>query len=1525
GGRLVIVPFDVSRSPQDFYELLATERVTVLNQTPSAFRQLQRVATKPEAQLALQLRLVVFGGEALDLPSLQPWFAKYGDKAPQLVNMYGITETTVHVTYRPIELTDIDCGSAIGRPIPDLELYVLDPDLQPVEVGTTGEMYVGGAGVARGYLNRPELTAERFIPHPFAPDGVLYKTGDLARYLPDGDLEYLGRSDNQVKIRGFRIELGEIDATLTQQPQIQEAVTIVREDAPGDIRLVAYVVPATPAPLDIPALRATLKQQLPDYMVPAAFVCVAAMPLTANGKIDRQALPLPEQPQIDYRATLVAADTAIEQILIEIWQASLRLEKIGVEDNFFDLGGNSLLGLAAIESIQAKFNLKVSPVRLYQYPTIRSLAKYLNSVLVAQPPTTVAPSVPLTQLPAVKNTDVAVIGMVGRFPGADSIDRLWENLCAGREATTFFEPDEIDPSVDPQLLADPNYVRAKGVLAGAELFDASFFGMTARTAEMMDPQARVLLELASEALETVGYVAGATTKIGIYAGSADTTYFERHLSARLPKAGQSPTDILDRFGEFQTHLVNDRDYFATRASYQLNLQGPSINISTACSTSLVAIIQAYEGLLANRCDLALAGGVAIDTPQNRGYLHQEGSILSPDGHCRPFDANAQGTLFNNGGGLVVLKRLDEAIASGDRIYAVIKGVGINNDGADKVSFTAPSVRGQMGAILQAQAQAGVDPETISYIEAHGTATALGDPIEVEALTQAFRTKTTATQFCGIGSIKSNLGHLTAAAGVAGFIKTVLALYHRQIPPSINYDRPNPYIDFANSPFYVNAKLTDWKATTPRRAGVSSFGGGGTNAHVILEQPPVIPPSSPSRPYQLLLLSAKTATAIDRQTNDLHDYLKRASNPPLADIAATLQQGRKRYSQRRFVVCQQPSDAIVNLATLPPQLTATQNADSQNAEVAWMFSGQGAQHVNMGLDLYRSEPIFRQAIDNCTEILQPLLGLDLREIIYPSALATAQSTELLSQTRYTQPALFAIEYALTQLWQSWGIRPQAAIGHSVGEFVAACLAGVFSLTDALQLVAKRGQLMWDLPAGSMLSVRCSAEEIASKLPPELAIAAINSPVACVVSGSTQAIERLEQELTAATIACKLLHTSHAFHSPMMAAIVAPFAAEVARVRLSPPQIPFVSAVTGDWITAAQAVDPQYWAEHLRQPVQFAKGIQTLWERNPDYVLLEIGPRQSLTTLATQQRRDRQNVIPSLGNVAAPDRDWQYILAAIGQLWQAGANIDWQQFYHQETRQRVPLPTYPFERQKYWIDPPPHFRNSVPTNDLATATAIDSTPTAPLPNTAMTSQQLSEPAMRIMPEQNRHERLMPEIAVVIEAAAGIKIGTGDRGSTFLELGLDSLSLTQIALSLKKKFKVPVTFRQLLEDCSTMTTLARSIDFQLPPEAFPAPEIAQPTPPVNLPIAVAPSPIAPPSPSPINPVIPVTQLAANSAMSAGTSSAIESLIQQQLQIMARQLELLSSHPTPAITQSPSPPAPPLPYSPTPPLPHSQSPSNN
>ncbi|MEH2435499.1 MAG: aminotransferase class III-fold pyridoxal phosphate-dependent enzyme [Nostoc sp.] len=1058
---------------------------------------------------------------------------------------------------------------------------------------------------------------------------------------------------------------------------------------------------------------------------------------------------------------------------------------------------------------------------------------------------------------------VAIIGMVGRFPGAGNVDEFWRNLAEGLESTTFFEDEELDPSIDPNLCKDPSYVKARGIISGGETFDAAFFGINPLEAVVMDPQSRVFLELAYEALENAGYESESFEGlIGLYAGCGQNTYFANHISGRM--------EIVDRIGEFQTMLANEKDFLTTRAAYKLNLKGPAVSVNTACSTSLVAIIQACQALSSYQCDMALAGGISMTTPQNSGYVAQEGSMLSGNGHCRPFDASAQGTMFNNGAGLVVLKRLEDALHEGDRIYAVIRGSGINNDGADKVSFTAPSVDGQAEAIAMAQAYANFHPETISYIEAHGTATPLGDPIEIEALTQAFRVHTNAKQFCAIGSLKSNVGHLVAAAGVAGLIKTALALHYKKIPPSLNFEAPNPKIDFANSPFYVNTKLAEWsEGETPRRAGVSSFGVGGTNAHIVLEEAPQITNSGASRPQQLLLLSAKTNKALEVATANLLQHLQYNAEINLADVAYTLQRGRKAFNYRRSVVCHDITDAIAALQSLDPNQVSTRHTEIRNPAVVFMFPGQGSQYVNMGLNLYNREPVFQEVVDRCAEILKPLLGKDLREILYPVASERETAAIFLRQTCFTQPALFVIEYALAQLWQSWGVKPQAMIGHSIGEFVAACIAGVFTLEDALMLVATRGRLMWDLPQGAMLSVRLPAKEVKPRLSAELAIAAINGPSLCVVSGPTEAIAALQKQLESEEVVCRHLHTSHAFHSPMMDSIIAPFAEVVGKVKLSPPQIPFVSTVSADWITAQQATDPMYWATHLRQTVRFAEGVQTLWQQ-PERLLLEVGPRITTTTLARQQAKDikQQIAIASLNDNAENEAEWTALLKAVGQLWLAGVSIDWSNFYQKETRQRIPLPTYPFERQRFWIDPLPH-PNRAEIPKLSNPQLLEKTQT-----------------MTISPQQ----KLISLLKDIIEETSGLEIASVDDSTTFLEMGLDSLSLTQVGLALKKKFQVKVTLRQLLEIYPNLGTLADFINPALSPETLSTLGLTET-------VAELIPEVALPAPATTSPTLVVHEVHTNGSApqishQPAASSFLENVINQQLQIMTQQLALLGNN---------------------------------
>jgi acyl transferase domain-containing protein len=871
---------------------------------------------------------------------------------------------------------------------------------------------------------------------------------------------------------------------------------------------------------------------------------------------------------------------------------------------------------------------------------------------------------------------IAVIAMNCRFPGARSVDEFWENLRNGVESISVFSPEELAESgIDTTLVNEPSYVNAGGAIDDIELFDAQFFGFSPRDAQLLDPQQRLFLECAWESLELAGYDPAAYDgAVGVYAGQSLSTY-ALYLYVASHRLGIDDFDIL---------VGNDKDYLATRTSYKLNLHGPSVTLQTACSTSLVAICTATQALRARECDLALAGGVTVGVPQKQGYFYRQGGIGSPDGHCRTFDAAAEGTVGGNGVGIVVLKRLADAITDGDQIRAVIRGAAVNNDGADKVGYTAPSVAGQAQVIAAALAQGNVRPETIGYVEAHGTATPLGDPIEVAALAQIFGPARNGAS-CWIGSVKTNVGHLDCAAGVAGLIKGVLALEHGEIPPSLHFRSPNPEIDFERTPFSVVTELHPWPpGAEPRRVGVSSFGIGGTNAHVVLEEAPKPDSSESPKAMQVLTLSARTPSALEAASANLARRLQETPDVDLGNVAFTLQLGRRAFPQRRILVCESATDALAALDGANRRVISGRSGTAEQHAV-FMFSGQGSQHPGMGRGLYESEGVFRRQIDECAKVLEPELGHDLRESLYPSPGDEEAAAEQLRQTALTQPALFVVEYALAALWDKWGVRPHALIGHSIGEYVAACLAGVFSLEDALRVVAARGRLMQQMPAGAMLAVQLPERDVGAFLDGKLSLSAVNAPALCVVSGAFDAVDELASILEQDGVSCTRLRTSHAFHSPTMEPAAKALADLLGSVTLQPPSLPVISNVTGTWLTAEQATDPAYWETHARQTVRFGDGVRLLLS-DPDAVLLEVGPGRMLVSLARQAQAGSgsRQILSSLPHPGDPQPDLPHALETLGRLWIAGVPVAWRSLHAGEKRRRVLLPTYPFERERYWID-------------------------------------------------------------------------------------------------------------------------------------------------------------------------------------------------------------------------------------------------
>jgi amino acid adenylation domain-containing protein len=952
---------------------------------------------------------------------------------------------------------------------------------------------------------------------------------------------------------------------------------------------------------------------------------------------------------------------------------------------------------------------------------------------------------------------IAIIGMSGRFPKAATIEQFWDMLASGREASTTLGDEELRAAGVPErLIRNPDFVKVAYAVDDIDGFDAGLFQFTAREAEITDPQQRMLLECSHEALEHAGYAPDRYDGlIGVYAGVGSMFYFIRNLS--------TDPELLETVGTLRVSIGNEKSFASTMVSYKLDLRGPSVNVDTACSTSLVAVHQACQSLLAHECDMALAGGVSLDVPQKAGMLYREGSIVSPDGHCRPFDADAKGTVKGNGAGVVLLKRLEDAIQDRDFIHAVIRGSAVNNDGAEKVGYTASSIEGQAEVIAEAFARADVDPSTIGYVEAHGTGTILGDPIEISALREVFSDESVGPQSCLIGSVKSNIGHLDIAAGVAGLIKTVEIVKRGVIPPTINYTSPNPNIDFETGPFAVARTAQPWRRNdTTRRAGVSSFGIGGTNAHVIVEEPPLRISGPSERATQLLVVSARSIASLARQLTNLSGYLAEHPEVNLADVAYTLQVGRREHPYRASVTGTTACELADELAKAARQASAAVPV-AETPDVCFMFPGQGAQHLGMARDLYESEPVFRAEFDRCADGFTRELGRDLRDVIFTDE-------ERLGQTLFTQPALFTVEYALAALWGAQGIRPSAMIGHSIGEYVAACLAGVMSIEDAILLVAERARLMQSLPKGDMLMVHLPEAALDAYLDGPVSLAAVNGPQMCVLSGSIEAIAGLEARLREACIESRRLHTSHAFHSSMMDPILGTFGRKVAAIRLHPPQIPYLSNVTGQWITPEQATDPGYWVRHLRGTVRFADGLETLLQARRN-IFLEVGPGQVLTTLARRSFDLGARAVPSARHMQDPRSDSGMFLQALGNLWGLGCSFVWDDLHRNDERGRVPLPTYPFEKKSYWIGP----------KGASTAGEDERQDWAEKGAGAAADA-----------EQEAGSSLSQRLAALWARAFGVSQVEPDDG--FFELGGDSLLATQLTSLVRDRLRVDLSLSDL-----------------------------------------------------------------------------------------------------------------------------------
>lgn len=1438
GSRLLIADNDEVTDPALLARRIVLGEVTVLQATPSRWRMLCR-----ESGWEGRLRALA-GGETLPRELAE----KVLHRCPTLWNLYGPTETTIWSIIGEV-VRGQEGPVPLGRPIANTRVYILDAGLQPVPTGVAGELFLGGAGVSPCYHNSPALTAERFIPDPFSPErgARFYRTGDLVRYRKNGDIVFLGRVDDQVKVRGYRIELGEIEANLNRHPEVSEAAVVARRDQAGGTFLAGYVVASASKPPAGEDLRAFLLQRLPEYMVPTLFRNLESMPRTSNGKIDRRALPEPEGHRPDLNASFLEPRDEIEKQIAAIWQNVLQIEKAGVNDNFFDLGGHSMRLVEVRSRLSKALGTDLSLIELFQYPTISSLARHIGKEVAARPAPRPAASAQADG--RLEDTShIAVIGMAGRFPGAPTLEQFWCNLHDGIESLTRFSERELQASgVDPSHFRHPDYVQWGGILDQIEAFDAPFFGISPGEARIIDPQHRIFLECCWEAFENAGRVPGDDNgAVGVFAGCSQSAYWSNNLNTR--------PEVLEKVGDFSAYVGNEKDFLPTRISYLLNLRGPSVNVQTACSTSLVAIHLACRSLRDGECDLALAGGVTVNVPQKVGYLYQEGGIRSPDGHCRAFDAQARGTVFGSGAGVVLLKPLDKALSDGDPIQAVIRGSAINNDGSLKVGFTAPGVEGQAEVLREAFRRSGVDPRSLSLIEAHGTGTELGDPIELTALEKAFGDVEGQRNFCAIGSVKSNIGHLDCAAGVAGFLKAVLALQNRMLPPSLHFRQPNPQFDLEKSPFFVNSRLKPWDSEAgPRRAGVSAFGIGGTNAHVILEEAPQAKEPGPSRPLQLLLLSARSLQGLDAATARLKTHLQSSPDLDLADLCYTLKVGRKALGHRRFFVCRDKSDALQALADPARGRSYEVDRESAPVPVVFLFPGQGAAWHGLGKELYRVEKVFREQVEECCSLLEPQLERDLREVLFPAREEREEAARLLRRTAWNQPALFTLEYSLARLLMAWGIHPQAMIGHSLGEYVAACLSGVFPLPDVLELVVHRGRLMESVSGGAMLAVPLEEEELAAFLKPPLSLAAVNEPGRAVVSGPKESIEALRRQLKDKGVASQPLETTCAFHSSMMEPILDDFRKRVSQVQRHAPQIPFISNLSGDWISRREARDPDYWTRHLRRTVRFSQGVAKLLE-GPGRILLEVGPGSALTGVLRRRQHKPTGVhcFPSMSRRAADPSDLEALLTLMGSLWSCGAVVDWSGFYADQQRRRVCLPTYPFQREVHWVEAKSRHSGPVP--------RADGEAEPPVAASQVPGQASPEPR----PEGS--QAVSQDLAEILSGLLGVEAGSLPQDATFLEMGADSLLLLQFSQGIEKHFGVKLPFRRIMEEFTTLETLSQHLQEELPEWKVPDPPSKE------------------------------ARAGQGQSMAARQQTAaiqaegdLEEIVRQQLSIMSRQIELL------------------------------------
>ena len=1251
-------------STQLLEEFIVESKISMMWMTAPLFNQIVQI----NPSLFQTIRYLIIGGDALS-----PYHVAKVKKACKdltLVNGYGPTENTVFSTTFEIK-QDYESRVPIGKPIANSTAYIVDTYGHLAPVGALGELCVGLDGVGRGYLGREELTKEKFVEDIVFPDRKMYRSGDLARFLSDGVIDFFGRKDYQVKIRGFRIELTEIESVLNQHDKVKDCVVVATEKNEFDKMLVAFVQKKTE--VDIDELRQYMTEQMPVYCVPSAFVLLDELPFTTNGKIDRKALKNMQNVEVEVEVPVPdVPESGTEKKVKEIWERILKRPATGLDINFFEMGGTSLHMIQMSSQLEKEFHQSVTVVDLFTYTTIRSLSMYLEGKQTndSSEPEVSEESKKISK--EISKEEIAVIGMAGRFPGANTIKRFYENIRDGRECVSFFTKEELEGEVDSRLLESELYVRAKGVVEGSEYFDARMFGYSDREAELMDPQVRMLHECVFHALEDGGYMNEKVQRTGLFVGASPN--FEWLM--RIRSNAEDDTAVWEA-ANLNFHSL------AAPVAYKLNMQGPVVMNSTACSSSLVAVHLACRSLLEGECEMAVVGGVSVSLPIKSGYTYQEGMIRSKDGRCRPFREDSDGTTSGDGVGTVLLKPLSKAIQDKDYIYAVIKGSAMNNDGSRKAGFTAPSVDGQCQVIRSALNSAGVTGEQVRYIETHGTGTPIGDAIELRALKETYGAKKKVRT--ALGSVKANIGHLDSAAGIAGFIKTALCLKQGIIPPCVHEGAPNKLLN-NDSTFYLNDQLKNWDSGEGvYQAGISSFGIGGTNVHMILEEPPVrVDKQEKADKWNVVPISALTKESLYQQCMEL----VKASNDnalSLESIVSGLQTGRKNLDYRMtFLVDskeslnKQLSEAVANGIS---QMKVS--CMKEKRSVVFLFPGQGTQYFGVCKELYQNNRLYHDIFDDCFSRLSKehagvkgfLLGDD-KAVITP---------EEMNQTKNAQPLLFVMEYTLAMTLINLGIKPDAMIGHSLGEYTAAAVSGTITFEECFELVVVRAKLMQRMETGSMVSVAASEEEVREILGHQVQydIAAINAPDQTVISGTDKDLELAKAILEEKDVALVSLHVSHAFHSRMMEPMIDELRTALSKVHWKTPVIPYISNYTGAYIKAEEASSPDYYVKHLRNSVQFTKGAKELMKLE-DVLFIEAGAGDVLTRLIRRcagigNSVEAVSMLP--GAKKKEDGSYQFT-KGLSFLWEKGYEVKWNALYEGRQVAKWSLPGYCFDRRKYW---------------------------------------------------------------------------------------------------------------------------------------------------------------------------------------------------------------------------------------------------